>query len=212
MNASSSAIDSAFSFLPATPTGETHEMPKRTRRVIVLDFALPEQRALSSLLSRQERTRASRIFLFTISNEVSDEEQKIRSIRAEAETCPSKIGRRFENTKASWVHTLIFALLTSCCAITLFFAFQAPFRLRVVNEDLAYPTTFRTEITALPAPLKTQTMLGFRAHGSQQNAGYHQTDSPLDDSLHKRRLPRERLVQKKQSRVGIQAGQISDHR
>src|SRR5260221_10676636 len=114
MNASSSAFDSAFSFLPATPTGEPHEMTKRTLRVVVLDFPLPEQHALSSLLSLQERTRASRIFLFTISNEVLDEEQKIRSIRAEAETCPSKICRRLENTKASLVHAMIFALLTRC--------------------------------------------------------------------------------------------------
>ena len=211
MNASSSAINSAFSFLPATPAGEPHKMPKRTLRVIVQDFALPEQRVLSSLLSLEERARASRIFLFTISNEVSEEEQKIRSIRAEAETCPSKICRRFENAEGSWVHAMIFALLTSCCAITFFFAFQAPFRLRVVNEGLTNPTTFRTEIAALPAPLKTQTMLAFRAHGSQQNAGYHQTDSLLDDSPYKRRMPRERPFQQKQSQSSIRPGQFSGH-
>jgi len=48
MNASSSAIDSSSSLLPATPTAEPHEMTKRTLRVIVLDFARPEQRALST--------------------------------------------------------------------------------------------------------------------------------------------------------------------
>lgn len=209
MNASSSAIDSAF-FLPATPTCQPREMTKRTLRVIVLDFALPEQRALTAPQPLLE-TRPVRVFLFTICSEVSEEERKTRSIRAEVETCPEKICRRFENTKGSWVRTMIFALLTSCCAITFFFAFQAPFRLRVVNEDLAYPTTFRTEITALPAPLKTQTMLGFRAHGSQQNAGYHQTDSLLDDSPYKRRMPRERPFQQKQSQVSIRPGQFSGH-
>jgi hypothetical protein len=202
MNASSSAIDSAFSFLPAASAGEPHEMPKRTFRVIVMDFPLPERHALSSLLSLQERTRVSRIFLFAISNEVSEEEQKIRPIQAEAETCPGKICRRFENTKGTWIHAIILALLTSCCAITFFFALQAPFRLRVVNEDLANPTTFRTEIAALPAPVKTQTILGFRAHGPKQNAGYHQTD---------RRVPRERPFQQKQSLVSIRPGQFSGH-
>jgi hypothetical protein len=210
MNASSSAIDSSFSLPPAISTGEPHELSKRTLRVIVLDFALPEQRALSSLLSLQER-RASRILLFTISNEVSEEERKVRPIQAEAETCPGKICRRFENINGTWIHAIILALLTGCCAITFFFAFQAPFRLWVVNEDFANPTTFRTEIAALPAPVKTQTILGFRAHGSKQNAGYHQTDSPLDDSSYKRRVPRERPFQQKQSQVSIRPGQFSGH-
>jgi hypothetical protein len=211
MNASDSAIDSSFSLPPAIAAGEPHETPKRTFRVIVVDFALPEQRALSALLSVQERAGDTRIFLITISKEVSEEEQRIRSIRAAAENCPSKICRRFENAEGSWIHTMIFALLTSCCAITFFFAFQAPFRLRVVNEDLANPTTFRTEIAALPAPLKTQTIPGFRAHGFQQNAGYHQTDGPLDDSPYKRRVPRERPFQQKQSQASLQSGQLSGH-
>jgi hypothetical protein len=211
MNASSSAIDSSFSLPPAISTGETHELSKRAFRLIVLDFALPEQPALSSLLSLQKRARASRIILFTISNEVSEEGQEKGSILAEAETCPGKICRRFENIKGTWIHAIILALLTSCCAITFFFAFQAPFRLRVVNEDLANPTTFRTEIAALPAPLKTQTTSRFRAHGSKQNAGYHQTDSPLDDSPYKRRAPRERPFQQKQSQVSIRPGQFSGH-
>jgi hypothetical protein len=210
MCASSSAIDSSFSFLPATH-GEPHEMTKRPLRVIVLDFALPELRALSVPHLLPERTGPVRILLCTICSEVSEEERKTRSIRAEVETCPEKICRRFANTKGSWVHTMIFALLTSCCAITFFFAFQAPFRLRVVNEDLANPTTFRTEIAALPATLKTQTISRFRAHGSQQNAGYHKTDDPLDDSPRKRRVPREHPFQQKQSQVSIRPGQFSGH-
>jgi hypothetical protein len=202
MNASSSAIDSSFSLPPAISTGEPHELSKRPFRVIVLDFALPEQRALSSLLSLQKRARSSRIILFTISNEVSEEGQENGSILAEAEICTSDTCRRFENTKGTWIHAIILALLTSCCAITFFFAFQAPFRLRVVNEDLANPTTFRAEIAALAAPVKTQTIPGFRAHGSKQNAGYHQTD---------RRVPRERPFQQKQSQVSIRLGQFSGH-
>jgi hypothetical protein len=211
MNASSSAIDSSFSLPPAISSGEPDELQKRTLRVTVLDFALSEQRELGSLLLPRERARASRIFIFTISNEVSEEEQKIRLIRAEAETFPKKVCQRFENIRASWVHTMIFALLAGCCAITFFFAFQAPFRLRVVNQDLANPATFRTEIAALPAPLKTQAMLGFRVHRSQQNAGYHQTDSLLDDSPYRRRVARERPFQQKQLQVSSRPGQISGH-
>jgi hypothetical protein len=211
MRASSSAIDSSFSLPPATCTGEPHELSKRTLRVIVLDFALIEQRDLGSLLLLHETTRASRIISFTISNEVSEEKQKIRSIRAEAETSPRNICRRFENIRARWVHAMILAFLTGCCAITFFFAFQAPFRLRVVNKELAGPTTFRTEIAALPAPLKTQAMPGFSGHRSQQNAAYHQTDSRLDDSPYKRRVPRERQSQQKQPQVCFQAGQFSRH-
>jgi hypothetical protein len=211
MNASSSAIDYLFSLPPAISTSRRHELSKRTLRLIVLDFALPEQRALSSLLSLQKRARSSRIILFTISNEVSEEGQENGSILAEAEICTSDTCRRFENTKGTWIHAIILALLTSCCAITFFFAFQAPFRLRVVNEDLANPTTFRAEIAALPAPVKTQTISRFRAHGSQQNAGYHKTDDPLDDSPRKRRVPREHPFQQKQSQVSIRPGQFSGH-
>ena len=210
MSASSSAIDSSFSLLAATATAEPHEITKRTLRVIVLDFALSDQRALTAPQPLPE-TRPVRVFLFTICSEVSEEGRKTRSIRAEVETCPEKICRRFENTKGSWVHTMIFALLTSCCAITFFFVFQASFRLRVVNEDLANPTTFRTEIAALPATLKAQTISRFRAHGSQQNAGSHKTDDPLDDSPPKRRVPRERPFQQKQSQVSNRPGQFSEH-
>jgi len=211
MNASSSAIDSSFSLPPSISTGRRHELSKRTLRLIVLDFTLPEQRALSSLLSLQKRARPSRILLFTISKEFSEEEQENGSILAEAEICTSDACRRFENIKGTWIHAIILALLTSCCAITFFFAFQAPFRLRVVNEDLVNPTTFRTEIAALSAPLKTQSIPGFRTHGAKQNAGYHQTDSPLDDSPYKRRVPRERPFQQKQSQVSIRPGQFSGH-
>jgi hypothetical protein len=207
MNASDSAIDSSFSLSPAISTGGRQETPKRTFRVIVLDFALPEQSAPGALLALQERASASRIFLITISNEVSEEEQGIRPVRTAAENSPSKICRRLENAEGSWIHTMIFALITSCCAITFFFAFQAPFRLPVVNENLADPTTFRTEIAALPAPLKTRTIPSFHAHGSQQNAGYHQTD----DSPCKRRVPRERPLQQKQSQASIRPGQFSGH-
>jgi hypothetical protein len=209
MRASSSAIDSSFSLPPATSIGEPHELSKRTLRVIVLDFALIEQRDLGSLLLLHETTRASRIISFTISNELSEEKQKIRSIRAEAETSPRNICRRFENISARWVHAMILAFLTGCCAITFFFAFQAPFRLRVVNKELAGPTTFRTETAALPAPLETRTMPGFLTRGSRQNAAYHQADGLVDDSPHKRRVPRERPFQQKQSQVSIRAGQFS---
>ena len=185
-------------------------MTKQTFRVIVLDFALPEQRALSAPHPLAERTRLVRVFLFTICSEVEGEQRKIRSIRAEVETCSGKICRRFENTKGSWVHAMIFALLAGCFAVTLFFAFQAPFRLRV-NEDLANPTTFRAEIAALPATLKSQTISRFPAHGSQQNAGYHKTENALDDSPRKRRVLRERQPQQRQSEVSIRPGQFSGH-
>jgi hypothetical protein len=208
MNAPSPVIDSAASFLSAIPTGKPYEMTRRTLRVIVLDFALPEQPAPSESYPLQARARSIQVFLLAVSSAISEEGRKVRPIRAEPEIYPGKICRRFEHIGRSWVYGMIFALLTSCCAIIFFFAFQAPFRLRV-NEDLPSPEKFRSETAALPATLKTQAMSRFRAHGSPQNAGYHKTDNRLDDSPHKSRAPRERPFQQRQSQVSIRPGQFS---
>jgi hypothetical protein len=134
-------------------------------------------------------------------------------IQTEGETSPRKICQQTGDPKCNWINPAICVLLAGCCAITLFFAFQAPFRLRA-NENQTSTVKFRTEIAALPARLGAQTMSRFRAHAAGRGGGYDKevVSNCVDDSATKRRPARERLLQHKQVRVSIQSGPFSERK
>jgi hypothetical protein len=211
MQASSSAIDSAFSpHRPKILAADPYEVTKRTLQVVILAIAMPEQDCVGVLDPLPERREAVRVRLLTVLGEVPEEKRKGRPIRTEPETCQWKIRRRFENTKGSWIHATIFGLLAGCCAITFFFVFQPPFRLRA-NENQANTGDFRTEIAALPIRSAAQTISDFRAQRSRRSGSDDRelASSFIDDSGPKRRLPRERLIQRKQPRVHIESAEFS---
>ncbi len=185
------------------------EAIRQTSGVVVLHIAMLGQDCLSVLGRLREKGADARVLALV----VCDEERKELPIQIGGDHLPRKICRQTANPKSSWINAVVWTLLAGCCAITLFFAFQAPFRLGV-SENQASAEKFRTEVAALPVRLAEQTMSRLRPHYSHRVGGYDKegVSDSSDDSLHKRRLPRERLVQEKQSRVGIQAGQISDHR
>jgi hypothetical protein len=208
MHASSPAKDSAFSYPRRRIfASDRYDLTKRTIRVVILDIGMPEQDWGGVLDRLTDRREAGRVRLLTVLGEVPKDERKARAVQTEAETWRWKI-RQFENTRGSWVHAVIFALLAGCCAITVFFAFQVPFRLRS-NESHASIGQLRSEIAALPIRAGGQTMSVFRAHRSHRSAGDDRelASSSFDDSGHKRRPPRERLIQRKQLRFHIESAE-----
>jgi hypothetical protein len=210
MHASSSAGDSAFSPLrPKRFAAGPYDGTKRELRVIILDIAMPEQHCAGVLDPKRAR-RAVRLWRFTLLDRISGEDREARPIQAFAEPWPGKIRRRFENAKDGWVHSVIFALVAGCCAVTVFFAFQAPFRLRA-NESHGSTGEFRGEIAALPIRLAGQTMADFRTHRPHRSGGDDRevVSSSLDDSSHKRRLTRDHLAQRQQPRIHIESAEFS---
>jgi hypothetical protein len=158
----------------------------------------------------QQERRAVRSWPLTVLDEISGEERKARPIQAVSEAWPGKIRGRFENAKGGWLPSVIFALVAGCCAITVFFAFQAPFRLRA-NESHGSTGEFRGEIAALPIRLAGQTMADSRTHRPHRSGGDDReaVNTSSDDSGHKRRLPREHLAQRKQPRIQVESAEFS---
>jgi hypothetical protein len=208
MHASSSAIDSAFP--PSRrkrSTTATCDATQRTLRVVILDIAMTRQDQESVLNLRREREEAVRVWLFTVLAKISGGEPAAKPIQAESDAWPRKIRRRIENTKGSWVHPVISVLLAGCCAITVFFAFQAPFRLGA-NANRAGTGEFRGEIAALPTRSAGQTVSDFRAQRSHRSGGDREVvSSSFDDSGHKRRLAREHIAQRKQPNIRIESAE-----
>ena len=210
MQASSSASDSAFSVLrPERFATGPYDVTKRELRIVILDIATPEQHCAGVLDAKRER-RAVRLWLLTLLDRISGEDLEARPIQAVSATWPGKSRGRFENAKGGWVHAAIFALVAGCCAITVFFAFQAPFRLRA-NESHVSTGEFRGEIAALPIRLAGQTMADFRTYRPHRNAGDDREvmSSSFDDSNHKRRMTREHLAQRKQLRIHMESAEFS---
>jgi hypothetical protein len=104
------------------------------------------------------------------------------------------------------------ALLVGCCAITVFFAFQVPFRL-LANGNHVSPGEFRGEISALPIRLAGQTGSDFRTPRSHRSGSDDKelASSSFADSGSRRGLRRERLVQRKQTRLNIEPAAFSRH-
>jgi hypothetical protein len=211
MHASRSAIDSALPPLRRglSPTA-SYEVTRHTLRVAVLNIAMPGQDQQGVFDPGRERREAVKIWLLTVLDEVWRGEREARPIQAVSETWPGKSRGRFENAKCSWVHAAIFALVAGCCAITVFFAFQAPFRLRA-NESRVSTGEFRGEIAALPVRLAGQTMADFRTHRPHRSTGDDREvmSSSFDDSNHKRRMTREHLAQRKQLRIHMESAEFS---
>jgi hypothetical protein len=173
--------------------------------VAVLPIAIRGQDRLSLLQRLRGRVGVARVLILA----VYDEDTKVPPIQTAGAVIPRKICQQTANPKSDWIHAVVWTLLAGCCALTLFFAFQAPFRLRA-NENQTSTVGFRAEIAALPASLRTQTMSRSWPNASDRGGGYGKEvpSSSVDDSRHKRRLSRE-LVQHKQPHVCIQAGQFS---
>jgi hypothetical protein len=210
MHASSSASDSAFSPLrPKLLAADPYNVTTREVRVVILDIAMPEQHCAGVLDPKRERT-AVRLWLLTLLDRISGEDREARPIQAVSEAWPGRIRGRFENARSAWVHGVIFALVAGCCAITVFFAFQAPFRLRA-NESHGSTGGFRGEIAALPIRLAGQTMADFRTHRPRRNGGDDRevVSSSLDDPSHKKKLARDHLAPRKQPRIHIESAEFS---
>jgi hypothetical protein len=210
MHASSSASDSAFSPLrPELFAADPYDVTKRELRVVILDIAMPEQDRAGVLDPKRER-RAVRLWRLTLLDRISAEDREARPIQAVSEAWPGKIRGRFENAKGGWLPSVIFALVAGCCAITVFFAFQAPFRLRA-NDRQGSTGEFRHEIAALPIRLAGQTMADSRTHRPHRSGGDDReaVNTSSDDSGHKRRLPREHLAQRKQPRIQVESAEFS---
>jgi hypothetical protein len=153
MHASSSAIASPFS--PARRrvlTTAPCDVTKRTLRIVIVDIAIPGQDEEDGLDLRRERSEAVRVWLLTVLGGISDVGREVRSIQVVSEAWPKKIRGQVGNTRCRWVNAVVLALLAGCCAVTIFFAFQAPFRLRT-NESHGSAGAFRGEIAALPIRL-----------------------------------------------------------
>jgi hypothetical protein len=202
MSASKSVFNSAVWFREPANDAVELKAPRLTPDVVVFYIAIPREDGLGVLRRLQERRGTARVSILAVCNG----ERKALPIQTEG-----KIYRQTENSKWTWSNTIVWTLLAGCCTVTLFFAFQAPFRLRA-NENQTSTVEFRAETAALPARLGTQTMSRFRPNASHRS-GYDKelASSSVDDSRHKRRLSRE-LVQHKQPQVCIQSGQFSGHR
>lgn len=190
---------------PAADAIRPYEALRQTSDVVVLHIAILVQDRLAVLRRLRGKRGAARVLILA----VYDEERKALPIRTEGEKSPGNF-RQQSNPKCSWINAMVWTLLAGCCALTLFFAFQAPFRLRA-TENQTSAVEFRAETAALPAGLGTQTMSRFRPNASHQG-GYDKevASSSVDDSRHKRRLSRE-LVQHKHPQVCSESGQFSGH-
>jgi CheY-like chemotaxis protein len=207
MSASKSAFNSAVWFREPASDAVELKAPRLTPDVVVFYIAIPREDGLGVLRRLQERRGTARVSILA----VCDEEPKALPTQTEGKISPRRIYRQTENPQWSWSNTIVWTLLAGCCTVTLFFAFQAPFRLRA-NENQTSTVEFRAETAALPARLGSQTMSRFRP-GASHRSGYDKelASSSVDDSRHKRRLSRE-LVQHRQPQVCIQSGQFSGHR
>lgn len=211
MHASRSAIDSAFPApQPRVLAADPCDVAKRALRVVILDIAQPELDRARIFDPLEEKRETVRVWLLTILCEGQDQERKERPIQRESEIRPSKIRRRFEGTKGIWVRAVILALLAGCCAVTFFFAFQLPFRLRA-NGNQANTGLFRSEIAAQPVSLGAEMMSGFRGYGSRRSEGDNRevVSGSSNDSGLKRTLPCEHSAQRKRPRVRIQSAEFS---
>jgi hypothetical protein len=207
MSASSSASDSALWFREPAIDAVERESAMQMSGVVVLHIAIPGQDRLSVLQRFRERVRADRVLILA----VYDEDRKALPIQTAEEVLSRKICRQTANPKSSWINAGVWTLLAGCCAVTLFFAFQVPFRLPA-NGSKTDSLKLRSETAALPARLGTQTMSRFRLNASHRGGCDKElASSSVDDSRHKRRLSRE-LVQHKQPQVCIPSGQFSGHR
>ena len=210
MSASSSASKSAhWCREPMIHAIEPDNAVRSTLGFVFLYIAVPRRDLSSAHCRFRERRGAARLLILAAHNEL----RKELSIRTQADNAPENVCQGTPNPKRGWINAVVWTLLAGCCAVTLFFAFQAPFRLRA-NENLANSVKLRSEIAALPAGLETQTMSRFRHSASQQGGGYDKevVSSSVSDSRHRRMPIREGLVQHKQPRVCVQSGLFSDRR
>jgi hypothetical protein len=208
MHASSSGIESVFS--PSRRkilAADRYHVTKQGFRVVFLQIAMPARDQPDVLDPMREELEAVRWRLLTVLWDVPNEERKERPIQTKSEIWPRKSRWRCEDAKDRWIYAIIFALLAACCAITLFFALQAPFRLRA--KDQGCIGEFRGEIAALP--IETGAISDFRSHGSHRVGGNNRevVTSSFADSGQKTRRPREQLVQRKPARVRIQSAEFS---
>jgi hypothetical protein len=204
MSASSPASNCALWFREPAIDAVERETPTQTSRVLVLRIAVPGRERLTVLRQFRGRRGAARVLLLA----VWDEERK--EFQIGRDHLPRMICRQTGSPKCSWIHAGVWTLLAGCCAVTLFFAFQAPFRL-AVNGSKTDSLKLRSETTALPARLGTQTMSHFRPNAIR-GGGYDKevASSSVDYSRRKRRLSHE-LVLHKQPQVSIRSGQFSEH-
>jgi hypothetical protein len=212
MNASNPAADSALWFLePATDAIEPREGARKAFAVIIMDIAVVEQEGAGVLQLLQESRKTACVFMGTVGDQASGAVPKSRPLETELEVRPGKVRQQNATSKRGWTDTVAYALLFGCCAVTIFFVFQADSRLRA-NENSATALQLRSETSALPARLATHTTSRFRSGVSKQASGGNRelAGNMVNDIANKTRASRERPFQQKQSRVCIQSAQPSD--
>jgi hypothetical protein len=211
MNASNPAADSALWFLePAPDAIEQREGARKTFAVIIIDIAVVGQEGAGVLHLLRESRKTARVFMGQVGDQASGAVPKPRPLETELEVRPGKVRQQNATSKRGWTDTVAYALLSGCCAVTIFFVFQADSRLRA-NENSATAQQLRSETAALPA-LATHTTSRFRSHVSKQvtSGSRELAGNTVNDFPGKTRALRERPFQEKQSRVGIQSAQLSD--
>jgi hypothetical protein len=211
MNASNPAADSALWFLePATDAIEQREPARKAVAVIIMDIAVVGQEGAGVLHLLRESRKTARVFVGAVGDQVSEAEPKSRPIETEPWDRPGNIRQQNANSKRGWTNTVAYALLSGCCAVTIFFVFQADSRLRA-DENSATAQQVRSE-TAAPPALATHTTSRFRSRVSKQvtSGNRELAGNTVNDFPGKTRALRERPFQEKQSRVGIQSAQPSD--
>jgi hypothetical protein len=211
MNASNPAADSALWFLePAPDAIEQREGARKTFAVIIIDIAVVGQEGAGVLHLLRESRKTARVFMGEVGDQVSGAVPKSRPIETELEVRPGKFRQRNATSKRGWTNTVAYALLSGCCAVTIFFVFQADSRLRA-DENSSTALQVRSETAALPA-LATHTTSRFRSRVSKQvtSGNRELAGNTVNDFPGKTRALRERPFQEKQSRVGIQSAQPSD--
>jgi hypothetical protein len=202
MNASNPAADSALWFLePAIDAIEQREGARKAFAVIIMDIAVVGQEGAGVLQLLRESRKTARVFMGVV--------PKPRPIETGLGVRPEKV--RQQESKRGWTNTVAYALLSGCCAVTIFFVFQADSRLRA-DENSATALQLRSETSALPARLATHTTSRFRSRVSKQATGGNRelAGNMVNDIPGKTRASRERPFQQKQSRVCIQSAQPSD--
>src|SRR5258708_13976958 len=157
MNASNRAAPAGLWLRePATGSIKQREGAQQALAVIFMDRAVVGQEGAGVLQLLRESRKTARVFMGAVGDQVSAAVPRSRPIETELEVRPAKIRQQNANSKRGWTNTVVYALLSGCCAVTIFFVFQADSRLRP-NENSATALHLRSETAALPARLATHT-------------------------------------------------------
>src|SRR5260221_6258477 len=130
MNASNPAAHSALWFLePDTGSIKQREGAQQAFAVIFMDMAVVGQEGAGVLQLLRESRKTARVFMGAVGDQVSGAVPRSRPNETGLEVRPAKIRQQNANLQRGWTNTVVYALLSGCCAVTIFFVFHADCRL-----------------------------------------------------------------------------------